>query len=343
MPSRTGRIAGALIAGLSVTLAAACSQPAEQDGGGEGKSGLPSSLSIATGTTGGTYYPVGGAMAELIGQHVEGTNASAESTGASVENVRLLESGESDLALIQGDVGYQAVNAEGDFSDGAVNVQTLMVLYPNVYHAVSLQSIHDELGLDCFRDVEGHTFSVGAPGSGNEVATNLVFEALGLTPGEDFERQRYAYTETARALREGQIDAGSWVVGEGNSTLLELESTDPIHLIEICPDERKAVIEQYPFYTEHTISQDIYSTVNEDVETIALWNLLAVSSEMSEEAGYQLAKAMYENVDMVAQVYEPGAEYLTLDTLQNSPVPLHPGLIRYAEEEGVEIPDELRP
>lgn len=348
---RVGFVAGAI--GAFMMVFAACEQPAEQTGGGGGGGGgggdgdggySPTSVSIATGTTSGVYYPVGGAMAEIINDHVDGVSASAEATGASVENVRLLEGGQSDIIISQGDVVYQAYRGEGDeFADGEVPMQVLMVLYPNVYHAVSLQSINERLDLQCFSDIAGHRFSVGAAGSGNELATNLVFDALGISPADDISRQRLDYAQTATALRDGNLDAGSWVVGEGHGTLRELEATNPIHLIPICPDEQAQVTEAYPFYTEHTISADTYSTLEEDVDTIALWNIVAVSSDLSEDAGYELAKALYENVDFINQVYEPGAEYLTLDTLENAPAPLHPGVIKYAEEQGATIPDELRP
>jgi uncharacterized protein len=322
----------------SAFIATACSQPADQSSDDE-----TGSLSIATGTTSGIYYPVGGAMSEIINNELDEVSASAEATGASVENLRLLNSGDSDLAIVQGDAAYQAFHGAGEFEDSAIENQSLMVLYPNVYHAVSLESIHNSLELECFSDIAGHRFSVGAPGSGNELATNLVFEALGMSPESDISRQRYAYAETARALREGQVDAGSWVVGEGHGSLGELEATNPIHLIPICDDEVSQVTDEHPFYTPHTIEAGTYSTVDDDVQTIALWNVVAVSPDMSEDRGYELAKTLYENVESINQVYAAGADYLNLDTLEFSPVPLHPGVIKYAEEQGVTIPDELRP
>ncbi|WP_166349411.1 TAXI family TRAP transporter solute-binding subunit [Phytoactinopolyspora limicola] len=338
MHRRTRTTALTAVTCAAMAAAAGCSQPADRGGDDE-----PSSLSIATGTTSGIYYPVGGAMAEIIDRNADGLSASAEATGASVENLRLLGSGESDLAISQGDVVYQAFHGEGEFEDESIETQTLMVLYPNVYHAVSLASIHDRLDLACFSDVAGHRFSVGAPGSGNELATNLVFDALGMSPDSDISRQRYAYAETARALREGQVDAGSWVVGEGHGSLGELEATDPIHLIPICDDELSQVTDRHPFYTPHTIAGGTYATVDDDVSTIALWNVVAVPPDMSEERGYELATVLYDNVESINQVYAGGADYLVLETLEHSPVPLHPGVIRYAEEQGVEIPDELRP
>jgi hypothetical protein len=337
---RQRRRAGLGIAlGLVTVLTAACSQPAEA---GKSTSGDPSTMSIATGTTTGIYYPVGGAMAEVINGKVKGLEASAEATGGSVENLRLIAAGESEMAIAQSDVVHQAYNGEGEFSGKPIKTQSLMVLYPNVYHTVSLKSLDKKLGLNCFSDIKGKSFSVGAPGSGNELATDLVFDALGMSPDKDIRRQRYAYAETGRALREGQIDAGSWVVGEGHGSLRELEATDALHLIPICEDELDRITEKYPFYTPHTIKGDTYSTVKDDLSTIALWNVVSVPADMSEERGYELARALYENVGSVNKVYEAGSEYLVLENLVKSPVPLHPGVIRYAEEKGIGIPDELR-
>ncbi|WP_425501423.1 TAXI family TRAP transporter solute-binding subunit [Phytoactinopolyspora mesophila] len=325
-----------------MTCAAVCATACSSSGP-PGSDDEPNRLSIATGTTSGIYYPVGGAMSEIINGEIDGLSASVEATGASVENMRLLGRGDSDLAIAQGDVVYQAYHANGEFTGDAIESQSLMVLYPNVYHAVSLASVHADIGLDCFGDIAGHRFSVGAAGSGNELATNLVFDALDLSPESDITREQYAYADTARALLEGEIEAGSWVVGEEHASLSELEATSPIHLIPVCDDEREQVTRRHPFYRTHTIRAGTYATVEHDVLTIALWNVVAVSPEMSEERGYELAKTLYENVDAISQVYDSGARYLTLASLRNSPVPLHPGLVRYAEEQGFTVPEELKP
>jgi uncharacterized protein len=329
-------VAAVAVLGIAAAFVAACSQPADQDPTEER---TIDSISIATGTTAGVYFPVGGAMAEIINSEV-GVSATAEATGASVENVRLVESGDSEVAIAQGDVVYQAFRGEGDFAE-PVDLRVLMVLYPNVYHGVSLASINERMDFDCFSDVAGSRFSVGAPGSGNEVATGLVFESLGMS-FDDVDVQRYAYAETARALREGQLDAGSWVVGEGHGTLRELEATDPIHLIPMCPDEVSAVTAEHPFYTGHTIVGGTYSTVEADVETIALWNVVVVRSDFPEDLAYDIVEALYGNVSQIGAVYAAGVPYFVPDTLANSPAPLHPGVVRYAEDAGFDVPVDLR-
>lgn len=325
---------------LALTLAA-CSQPAERkstDG-----DGTLSQLSIATGTTAGVYFPLGGAMAEIVNKHVTGVTATAEATGASVENVNNLKSGVSQVAIVQANVAYQAVHGEGKFEGGPVDdLRVLMVAYPNVYHTVTLGSINKEKNFECFSDVQGSRFSVGAPGSGNEVSTKQVFGALGL-PFDDSKVLRYSYSETATALREGQLDAGSWVVGEGHGSLKELEATNPIHLVPLCDDEVAKVTEKYPYYSPHTIKGNVYSTVKEDVNTVALWNLVLVKKDFPEDLAYTMVKALYDNSDMLSAVYKPGQPHFVPATYTNAPIPVHPGAAKLASEAGVDLPAEARP
>lgn len=340
MPSTRGaRLSAALAAPLTLVLLASCTQPSEQVDAED-----LDRLSIATGTTAGAYFPVGGAIGEIIGNEVEDVDASTEATAASVENLRLIDQGESEIGIVQGDAAYQALHGEGeDFEDDPLDVQALTVLYPNVYQAVSLESIHDDLELDCFSDVEGHRFSLGAPGSGNELATNLVFDGLDMDVDSDIDAQHLAYAETADALREGQLDAGSWVIGEGHASLNELEATDPIHLIEMCADERDEIIADHPFYDEHTIEGGTYETVEDDVETMALWNVLVVSADFPAELAEEIVDAMYANIEDVTAVYEPGEPYFEAETMLESPIPLHEGTINYAEANDMDVPEDLRP
>lgn len=321
-----------------MALAACGTQPAEQAPTTE----TLSKLSIATGTTAGVYYPVGGAMAEIVNQHVDGVTATAEATGASVENIRLVNDGTAQVAIVQGDVAYQAVNGEGKFKDAPADVRVLTVLYPNVYHAVTLQSINAEKKYKCLSDVKGSRFSVGAAGSGNEATTNQIFDAVGMS-FDDIKVQRYNYAETARALREKQLDAGAWVVGEGHGSLKELEATDPVHLVPLCADEVSKVTSKHAFYTPHTIKAGTYSTVKSDVATIALWNVVVVKKDFPEDLAYKLVKAMYDNAALLSGVYKPGAPYFVPATMVSSPIKLHPGAMKFAQEKGVDVPAAARP
>ncbi|WP_159943915.1 MULTISPECIES: TAXI family TRAP transporter solute-binding subunit [unclassified Nocardiopsis] len=330
---------------LSALLLAGCAQPAESGGGEEAGIGggpVQNQLSIVTGGTAGVYYPIGGALSTIIGDNLEGQTGSVEATGASVENLRLLGSGSGHLAIVQGDAADQAATGTADFEGAPIQTYALAVLYPNVFHAVTLDSIAEDKGFECFSDVVGTRYSVGDVGSGNEATTRQVFESLEIASTE-IELDQLGYAETASALQNNQLDAGSWVVGEGHAGITELGTTDDVALIPLCDDERAAVVNGYGGYTEHVIEAGTYPGVDEDVPTIAVWNALVVPGEFNEDQAYDITAAMFEHVNTIVDVYAPAEEYLVPETIVNSPVPVHPGALRFYEEQGVEIPEDLRP
>ncbi|GAB2522506.1 TAXI family TRAP transporter solute-binding subunit [Nocardiopsis aegyptia] len=331
---------------LSVLMLASCAQPPEEPAEGEevalGSGPVQNQLNIATGGSTGVYFPIGGALGTIIEENIDGQAGTAETTGASVENIRLLGGGEAHMGIVQGDAADQAFTGTADFEGAPVETYSLAVLYPNVFHAVTLQSTAESEGLECFSDVVGTRYSVGAVGSGNEATTNQVFQSLEIAQDE-IEMSQLGYAETAAALSNGQLEAGSWVVGQGHAGITELATTEDIAIIDMCDDERSAIVNGYGGYTEHTIPGGTYPDVDEDVETIAVWNALVVSGEFNEDQAYEITSAMYEHIDQIVSVYGPGEEYLVPETIENSPVPVHPGAIRYYEEQGIEIPEDLRP
>ena len=332
---------------LSVLMLASCGQPPEEgteDGGGTelGAGPVQNQLNIATGGSTGVYFPIGGALGTIIEENIDGQAGTAETTGASVENIRLIGGGEAHMGIVQGDAADQAFTGTADFEGAPVETYSLAVLYPNVFHAVTLQSTAESEGLECFSDVVGTRYSVGDVGSGNEATTNQVFQSLEIAQDE-VELDQLGYAETAAALSNGQLDAGSWVVGQGHAGITELATTEDIHIIEMCEEERSAIVSGYGGYTEHTIPGGTYPDVDEDVETIAVWNALVVSGDFNEDQAYEITSAMYENIDQIVSVYGPGEEYLVPETIANSPVPVHPGAVRFYEEQGIEIPEDLQP
>ncbi|KAA9009941.1 TAXI family TRAP transporter solute-binding subunit [Histidinibacterium aquaticum] len=296
-------------------------------------------LSIATGGTGGVYYPMGGGLAEVINQNVEGYAATAEVTGASVENMGLVATGDADLAIGLADTVQQAYAGTGRFDGQQLEmIRGVASLYANMVQIVTLA----DSGIESLEDLEGMRVSVGAPGSGTEVNAQTILEANGMS-FDDFTAERLNFNETADALNNGDIDAGFWSVGAPTSSILNLATTNDIAMISLTEEQIAAAQEASDVFTALSLSADTYEGLEEDVSTIGVPNVLVASSEMDEETVYQITKAMFENIADLQAVH-PAANETTIEfTMAATPVPLHPGAIRYYEEAGADIPDALRP
>ncbi|TLF48205.1 TAXI family TRAP transporter solute-binding subunit [Halomonas urmiana] len=296
-------------------------------------------ISIATGGTGGTYYPYGGGLAELIGNHIEGAEAVAEVTGASVENMGLVWRGDSDLALALADTVYQAYNGTGDFEGRQLeNIRALASIYPNAVQIVTLA----DSGIESLSDLEGKTVSVGAPGSGTEVNAQALLEANGITY-DDLDARRLNFNETADAIRDGDIDAGFWSVGPPTSSIMNLATTRDIRLVGLTDEEIAKAKEAEPVFAAYQLKAGLYEGMDEAVQSIGIPNVLAVSSEMDEELAYQITKVLFEQTDELIAIH-PAANDTTVEfSVESTPIGFHPGALRYYEEVGAEISDHQRP
>ncbi len=296
-------------------------------------------LSIATGGTGGVYYPVGGGLAEIINNHVDGYSATAEVTGASVENMGLVAIGDADLALALADTVAQAYSGTGRFEGQQLPmIRALASVYANMIHIVALESS----GITSLADLRGMRVSIGAPGSGTEVNAGAILEANGISY-DDIEEQRLNFNETADALANGDIDAGFWSVGAPTSSILNLATTQDIVIIALSEEELAAAMAADSTFATTTLPGGSYTGVDADIAVLGIPNVLAVSSEMPDDLAYAITRAMFENIAELQAVH-PAANETTVEfTMSATPVPIHPGAIRYYEEIGATIPDDLRP
>lgn len=307
-------------------------------GFGQPASAAKEFISIGTGGTGGVYYPYGGAMAEIWTQHVKDVQAVAEVTGASVENIKLAHKGETVVGLVMGDVAYEAYYGKGRFEGQPQKVAGMFVMYQNVYQVVTLK----DSGITKLQDLKGKKVSVGSPGSGTEYMSNLVLHSVGV-PYDSFDVRRLSFVENANALRDGTIDVGIWCVGPPTSSIMDLATTHDIRMVPFSDQEIKKVTTEYPYYAPSTLPKGIYTGVEEDVPTVSVWNVVICSSDLSEDLVYNLVKAIYENQDYLVKVY-PGAKDTTPENaVRFSPIPLHPGTVKYLKEKGLTIPDHLMP
>ena len=240
-------MAGALcIAGAA--LIAGCGDSGSSAGGGK------QFLNIATGGTAGTYYPLGGALAELLNQNIKGMNASAQSTGASVANVNMLKDGSVDIAFIQNDIAYYAANGKEMFKDNKVeNIRGIAALYPETVQFVTTA----DKGIKSIADLKGKKVAVGASGSGAEANARQILGAYGLTY-DDIDVQYLSFGEAADALKDGNVDVGVVVAGFPTAAIQDLAANKSAALVNIDAEHADKLMKQYPYFTKITVPKGTY-------------------------------------------------------------------------------------
>ena len=289
---------------------------------------------MATGGTSGTYYAFGGVICQVLNA-ATGSNITANSTGASVENIRLLESGDADLAIVQTDIMAYAVGGTTlETFDGQPvnNVKAIASLYPEVVHCVTTN-----MSINTIADLKGKVVSMGAPGSGTRANAEQFLEAYGLTVN-DVQVRDLSFAESGSALQDGTIDAAFVVAGAPNSAITELSVSKPVKIVSIGDAERAAMIQKYPFYADYTVAKDVYKT-EADATTLAIKAVLIARAEMTDDDVYALTKALFENQPELAASHAKGTE-LSGDTAMIGIVPgnVHPGAAKYYTEIGVKVP-----
>jgi len=233
----------------------------------------------------------------------------------------------------------QAQTGTGRFDGQQLEmIRAVASMYANMIQIVTLA----DSGVTSLDDLKGKRVSVGAPGSGTEVNAAAVLAAAGLSY-DDMDAQRLNFNETADALANGDIDAGFWSVGAPTSSILNLSTSHSIQMIELTAAQIDAAKAATPLFASTTLAGGIYNGVDQDVTVLGVPNVLVASSEMSDDLAYAITKAMFENIADLQAVH-PAANQTTIDfTLAATPIPLHPGAIRYYEEAGATVPDRLRP
>jgi TRAP transporter TAXI family solute receptor len=293
---------------------AGCAEPA---GGGR--------LSIATGNTTGVYYILGGGIAKVLTDNVEGIEATAEATNASAENIRLVCAGDSDIGFSLADTASDAVEGTAGFEGQAQSVQALARIYSNITQVF----VRADAGIDSIADLAGKSVSTGSPNSGTEVIALRLLEVNDLAPA-DVDQLRLGLPESVQGMKDGAIDALIWSGGlpTGGITDLVTSMGDDVVLLPLDEELPKMQDAYGEAYTEGTVPADTYG-LGEDVATIAVPNLLVVSDAMPADMAENVTRAIFEHLDELAQVH-PEAKNISVDTATDTgPVPMHPGAKRY--------------
>jgi TRAP transporter TAXI family solute receptor len=277
--------------------------PAAGSPGGSPPVGSPpagvTQLSIATGGTGGVYYPLGGGFATVIRKYVPGHDATIQETNASVDNMRLIESGGADLAFSLGDTAADAVSGSGPFDGTPIAACTLGRLYDNYTQLIT----SSESGIATVADLAGKRVSVGAPESGTEIIALRILEAAGIDPDSGIQRQQLGIDDTVGGLRDGTIDAGFWSGGLPTGAVVEYATSGDLVIVPTGEFTEQLATTYGEYYIEADIPADSYEGQTEAVSTIIVPNVLVTSPDMSEDLQRQITAAIFEHEDELVAVH----------------------------------------
>lgn len=291
-------------------------------------------LSIVTGGTGGVYFPLGGGLAQLLSKYLPGVQATAEVTSASVDNMRLIGAKRADIAFTLADTAYDAFKGEAAFRGSPVPIRTLTPIYNNFNHLVTIEGT----GITTVADVKGKRVSVGSPGSGTEVTALRILQAAGIDPDRDIRKERLGVAESVDAVKDRKLDAFFWSGGLPTAAVLDLATTPGIRIRLVPLDSTLPELQKTygNLYFNAVILKEIYPGTPANAATVGVANLLVVHQDFNADLAYQVTKLIYERRAELAQVHKEAANITVTGVAGRSPVPFHPGAVKYFKERGIQ-------
>jgi len=286
-------------------------------------------LVLSTGGTAGTYYPFGGAMARIWNTKIPGMNVTAQTTGASAENIRLINKKEAELALVQSDTLDFAFNAKEAFKEPIKSMSAIAVLYPEIIQVVT----RADSPIKSIADLKGKKVGVGAPGSGTEANFRQLMDIYGLAK-EDVNSQYLSFSESAEAFKDRHIDAFIVTAGIPNAAIMDIGTQHEIRIINIPADMAAKLTEKYPFLAAAKVPAGTYKNLTQDVATVAVNAVLIVGNDLSADVVYNMTKALFDNQAELASAHAKGKELNLQNAVKGVSIPFHPGALKYYKEKG---------
>lgn len=291
-------------------------------------------MSIGTGGTGGVYYPLGGAIANVLSKSLPNMQATAEVTGGSVDNLKLIASGQSEMGFTMADAALDALQGQDKFKSGKVPLQTLLVVYPNRMHVVTVEGT----GIEKMSDLKGKRVSTGSPGGATEVMAFRVIEAAGLDKDKDMKRERLGVAESVNAIKDRKIDAFFWVGGIPTAAVTDLAATPGLKmkLVDHGDVVEKMNAKYGPLYTASKIKANSYPGYDKDNSIAEVWNIIVTGDKMSNDDAYTIVKTLVEKKADIVAVHKEAESFSLDNQIQaRSPIPFHPGALKYFKEKGI--------
>lgn len=288
-------------------------------------------VSIATGGTSGTYYPIGGAIAVAVTKGSD-IQATAETGNASVANINLVAKGDIEVAFVQNDIAFWAYNGQLMFKSPLKNVRAIASLYPE-----HVQLILDvKANVKTLADLKGKRVGIGAPGSGVEGDVQAIFQVAAMTY-KDIDANFLDFGATTSRFKDNQIDAGFVVAGFPTASVMDLALTKDITLMDFSDTFLKELAKAHPYFVPSIIPANTYSKIDKDIKTPAVMAILVTHDKMADDVVYKFTKALFENIDTIHASHAKGKEVNLKTALDGLTVPLHPGAAKYFKEKGLEV------
>ena len=285
-------------------------------------------VTIATGGTAGTYFPLGGALAEIWNKNIKSMNANATTTGASAANIAMLKDGKVDVIFVQNDAAYYALNDMEPYAGKAMkDIRGLAALYDETCQLVALA----DSGIKTVADLKGKRVSVGAAGSGVELNARQILEAAGLSYA-DIKVQYLSFAESASNLKDGNIDAAFNTAGAPTAAIQDLSASKKIVLVPIDKAVAVKLMKKWAFYTATKVPGKSYIGVDADVMTVSVKSMLACDAKLEVSLVYDMLKSMYANGERLAASHKKGADILIATATDGMSIPLHAGAEKFFKE-----------
>lgn len=313
---------------------AACGGESDEEGSEEdsgeaaGGDGWVENITLLTGGEAGVYFPLGVAMADIIDSSFDNVTATGVSSGASVSNAEQLNSGEAQLALVQNDIAFYGAEGANMFSETLDNYSGVFTIYPETIQLVTLA----DSGIDSVADLEGKRVAIGDMGSGTEANATQIIEAHDMTI-DDVDAQYLDFADASTNLQDGNVDAAFVTAGTPTGAIQELSASADVKIVSFDEEAMNNLMEEYSYYTQVDIPADAYDNFDSTASTVAVQAMLIASNDIPEDQMYEMTKAIFENLDSMANAHVRGEE-LNLETAEDGmSIDLHPGVQRYYDEQ----------
>jgi len=289
-------------------------------------------LALSTGGTGGTYYPLGGALAQMLSNNVENLIVTAQTSPASIASCNFISRGQVEMAFSQANATYWAYSGTGLLEGklAVTNLRGIASLYPETIHIIATKAS----GIKTIEDLKGKRVGVGAPNSGTAADAKVILGYHGIN-FEDMKTEEIDFNETAQRLIDGQIDAGFTTAGFPTSSVINIATKRDIVLIPISEEKASGIVVKSPYYGSITIPAGTYKGIDEPVLALQSPALWICDANLSPTLVYKMTKALWEHTDILAKVHAKGKEIKLETAFDGMGIPLHTGAELYYKEIGL--------